>query len=162
MRPLMTLAQQAQLRNGGHSVGGVTLVGGATLVGAALGGSGGQINQSQPKNGRRQNLGFPTTTVTTLATSNLVSAPQTYFRPDRLFIASSVGANFTVAAVLVGNKEQFVNANPCPSAMFSELAVNADVEYDTCEPAVSITVGCTNTDTVSHAITPGMTGRSAY
>ena len=148
-----------------HTVGAPNvLVGANTLVGAGLAGAqGASLHQSGPTQGRRQNLGFPTTTVNIGATGNVASAPQTWFRPDRLFIASAVVGSWNVSAILVGNKEQFVNANPCPAAMFSELAVNADVEYDTCEPAVSITVEMANINTsVTESVTPGMTGRSAY
>ena len=123
----------------------------------------GAVVQSGPTQGRRQNLGFSSTSVTSLATTNAESAPQTIFRPDRLFIPSANTASFNVASVVIGNLNQFVNDKACPSAMFSELAVNADVEYDTSPAAVTIAVGLTSLDTTAtRSTTPGMTGRSAY
>ena len=153
--------------SGSHHVGAPSaLVGANALVGAAAalaGVQGASLNQAGPTNGRRQNLGFPSTTTTLSQTQTAQSAPQTWFRPDRTFIGSSIVGFYAVSAILIGNKEQFVNANPCPANMFSELAVNADVEYDTCEPAVTISVQVQNLDTTaSHTVIPGMTGRSAY
>ena len=167
MRPMVVSKTNPFAQKPRHMVGAPSaLVGANALVGAAqmlAGTQGATLNQSGPTQGRRQNLGFPTTSTIASASGNAQSAPQTWFRPDRLFIASAVGGFYNVSAVLVGNKEQFVNSNPCPSAMFSELAVNADVEYDTCEPAVTISVLVSNSDTTAtHTVTPGMTGRSAY
>ena len=163
MRPLGSLFAPNHVTGG--SRGPMTLVGAPTLVGAAatplLGR--GAVVQSAPTQGRRQNLGFSSTSVTSLATTNAESAPQTIFRPDRLFIPSSNTASFNVASVVIGNLNQFVNDKACPSAMFSELAVNADVEYDTSPAAVTIAVGLTSLDTTAtRSTTPGMTGRSAY
>lgn len=145
-------------------VGAHALVGQQGVPSQALAGTmDATYQQGGPLNGRRQNLGFPTTTALGAGLSTTVqSAPQVLFRPDRLFLSSGVAAALVINSILVGNKEQLLNGNPLPGSMFSELAVDSYVEYDTCEPAVSITLSITNTSAAAVTFTPGMTGRSAY
>ncbi len=115
-----------------------------------------------PATARVQTLGFPSTTVATTASATISSAPQVWFRPDRLFISSAIAKFFTVTSLLVGNKSQLLNGNPLTAVMFSELAVDSAISYDTCDPAVTISLGVTNNDTVTQTIVPSMLGRSAY
>lgn len=160
-----------------HSVG-ASLVG-AQLVGAPVAfprlgplhlsgtmpysGANPGFQPSQPSQLRKWVVGFGSTSVSSSSSANLTTAPQTWFRPDRLVIPSGQSANFSVTDIKIGNRSQLLNVNSIPATMFDQTAVDSMVTFDTADPAVTITVSVTNNDTTaSRSIAPAMIGASAY
>jgi hypothetical protein len=118
---------------------------------------------SQPTQLRKWLLGFGSATVSASGTANLTTQPQTWFRPDRLSIPSSQAPFFLITDIKIGNKSQLLNVNAINAQMFIETAVDSMVTFDTADPAVTITISVSNTDTTaSHTIVPTMIGASAY
>lgn len=93
---------------------------------------------------RRYPLGFLRTSVLAGATSNIPAAPQNLFRPERLVIPSDIAFDFSVTDIKIGNQSQFVQNVAIPGAIFSEVAIDTAVYFDTAEVGNQVTVSVTN------------------
>lgn len=93
---------------------------------------------------RRYPLGFLPTTVAGGATSNIPSAPQNLYRAERLVIPSDIGFDFGIVDIKVGNQSQFVQNVEVPAALFSEVAIDTAVYFDTAEVGNQISLSARN------------------
>jgi hypothetical protein len=102
----------------------------------------GAVIQRDMNRRRRYPLGIVPTSVTT--TGNIPAAPQNLFRPERCVIPSDVAFDFGVSDIKVGNTSQFVQNVEVPAALFSEVAINTGVYFDTAEVGnqMSVSVRC--------------------
>lgn len=102
----------------------------------------GAVIQRDLNRRRRYPLGVVPTSVTTVAT--IPAAPQNLFRPERAVIPSDIAFDFGVTDVKVGNASQFVQNVEVPAVLFSEVAINTGVYFDTAEVGnqLSIAVRC--------------------
>ncbi|HWO10225.1 MAG TPA: hypothetical protein VNN80_12115, partial [Polyangiaceae bacterium] len=82
---------------------------------------------------RRYPLGVVPTSVTAGTQSQIPASPQNLFRPERLVIPSDIAFDSGVVDIKVGNVSQFVQSAEVPGALFSEVAINTGVNFDTAE-----------------------------
>ena len=93
---------------------------------------------------RRFPLGFTPTSVAAGATATIPAAPQNLFRSERLVIPSDIAFDFGVADIKVGNQSQLAQSVEVPAALFSEVAIDTQVTFDTAEVGNQISVQVRN------------------
>jgi hypothetical protein len=96
------------------------------------------------RNKRRMPLGFVPTSIAAGASALIPSAPQNLFRPERLVIPSDIAFDFGVRDIKVGNVSQLVQSVEVPAAIFSEVAINTGVTFDTAEVGNQVSVDARN------------------
>lgn len=111
----------------------------------------GAVIKNQLNRRRRYPLGFVPTTVPAATQLNIPSAPQNLFRAERLIIPSDIAFDFGVRDVKVGNQSQLAQSVEVPGAMFSEVAIDTNVNFDTAEVGNQISIDVRN-KTVADAI----------
>lgn len=110
---------------------------------------------------RRYPLGFVPTDIVASATSLIPSTPQNLFRPERLVIPSDIAFDCGVTDVKVGNQSQFVETAEVPGSLFSEVAINTGVTFDTAEVGNQISVSIRNKSLADFEFTAGLVGTIA-
>lgn len=110
------------------------------------------VVQNSPSKKRRMPLGFAPTTVAASATGTIPGAPQNIYRTERLMIPSDIAFDLGVTDLKVGNSSQFVQTTEVPAVLFSEVAINTGVEFDTAEVGNQISVSVRNKDTVNDVV----------
>lgn len=110
---------------------------------------------------RRYPLGFVPTDIVASATSLIPSTPQNLFRPERLVIPSDIAFDCGVTDVKVGNQSQFVETAEVPGSLFSEVAINTGVTFDTAEVGNQISVSIRNKSVTDFEFTAGLVGTIA-
>jgi hypothetical protein len=76
------------------------------------------------------------------------------FKANRIFVPSGNAANFVINNIFIGTKPQIVDASGVgtPAQIYSEVAVNNIVEFDTAYPGILVAISVTNisaqTDTI--------------
>jgi len=94
---------------------------------------------------KRLFLGFLFAAVGAGATQTVTALPQTLFRPDQFFIPSFFADSFVIEDVIIGNRSQLSSIGTgIPGAVFSEVSVNSQVIWDTCQPGVQVIIRVTN------------------
>jgi hypothetical protein len=112
--------------------------------------------------GRRYPLGFVPTTLPAATTALIPAAPQNLFRAERLVIPSDIAFDIGVVDVKVGNQSQLVQSVEVPAALFSEVAIDTHVHFDTAEVGNQISVQARNKLGVGSVdFTAGMIGSIA-
>jgi hypothetical protein len=111
---------------------------------------------------RRYPLGFVPTTLPASTTALIPAAPQNLFCAERLVIPSDIAFDIGVVDVKVGNQSQLVQSVEVPAAMFSEVAIDTHVHFDTAEVGNQISVQARNKLTSGPVdFTAGMIGSIA-
>jgi hypothetical protein len=110
---------------------------------------------------RRYPLGVVPTTITAGSTSTIPTTPQNLFRPERLVIPSDIAFDIGVADVKVGNQSQFVETSEVPGTLFSEVAINTGVTFDTAEIGNQISVALRNKSLADVEFSAGFVGTIA-
>lgn len=110
---------------------------------------------------RRYPLGVVPTTITSGNTATIPTTPQNLFRPERLVIPSDISFDIGVTDVKVGNQSQFVETTEVPGALFSEVAINTGVTFDTAEIGNQISVALRNKSLSDVEFTAGFVGTIA-
>jgi hypothetical protein len=110
---------------------------------------------------RRFPIGFVPTNVGAGVTLLIPAAPQNLFRPERLVIPSDIAFDFGVVNINVGNTSQLVQAVEVPGAMFSEVAVDTNVTFDTAEVGNQLSVQVRNKAAIQIQFTAGVLGTIA-
>ena len=98
---------------------------------------------------RKMPIGFAPTAITASSTATIPGAPQNLFRVERLVIGSDICFDVGVSDLKVGNQSQFAQSNEVPGVIFSEVAINTGVEFDTAEVGNQISLLLRNKDTVN-------------
>jgi hypothetical protein len=93
---------------------------------------------------RRYPLGFVPTDILTATTELIPAAPQNLYRPERLVIPSDISFDIGVRDIKVGNQSQLVQSVEVPGAIFSEVAIDTDVAFDTAEVGNQVSVDARN------------------
>ena len=119
------------------------------------------VTQRKPTSDRRYPLGFVPTSVGAGATLNIPGAPQNLFRPERLVIPSDIAFDFGVTDIKVGNTSQFVQNVEVPAALFSEVAINTAVQFDTAAVGNQISISVRNKSAGAVEFTAGAIGTIA-
>jgi hypothetical protein len=128
----------------------------AALIGAALDGGGGFADlqpraylreMDPPSMANRQVLPMNTgtTPVPIASTAQITSRPQRVaFRPERVFVSSTdIGgsgsaANWIVNDITIGNRSQFAQSGALPGDMFSNVAIDSFVTFETAQTAMDV------------------------
>lgn len=106
-------------------------------------GAAGVVNRPLDRK-RRYPLGFVPTSVASATAAQIPSAPQNLFRPERLVIPSDVSFDFGVRDIKVGNQSQLVQSVEIPGAIFSEVAIDTYVGFDTAMVGNQVSVDVRN------------------
>ena len=110
---------------------------------------------------RRYPLGFIPTAIAAAANTAIPSAPQNLFRPERLVIPSDIAFDLGVRDIKVGNSSQFVQSAEVPAALFSEVAINTGVTFDTAEVGNQVSVDMRNKSASALEFSAGLVGTIA-
>jgi hypothetical protein len=121
----------------------------------------GMVVDQQLCNKRRYPLGFVPTDVLTGQTLNIPAAPQNLFRPERLVIPSDIAFDFGVTDIKVGNTSQFVQNTEVPAVLFSEVAINTNVYFDSANIGNQVSVQVRNKSAGTLNFTAGLIGAIA-
>jgi len=101
----------------------------------------------QPSMANRQVLPMNTgtTPVPIASTAQITSRPQRVaFRPERVFVSSTdIGgsgsaANWIVNDITIGNRSQFAQSGALPGDMFSNVAIDSFVTFETAQTAMDV------------------------
>ncbi len=110
---------------------------------------------------RRYPLGFTVTSVGAGASATISALPQTLFRSERLVIPSDIAFDLGVRDIKVGNTSQFAQNQEVPGAIFSEVAIDTRVGFDTAEVGNQISVDVRNKTLVAVEFTAALIGTIA-
>lgn len=110
---------------------------------------------------RRYPLGFVPTSIAASTTAQIPSAPQNLYRPERLVIPSDIAFDIGIGDIKVGNQSQLVQSVEVPAALFSEVAINTGVTFDTAEVGNQVSVTARNKSGVALEFTAGLVGTIA-
>lgn len=121
----------------------------------------GAVVQRELDRRRRYPLGVVPTTITAGTQSQIPASPQNLFRPERLVIPSDVAFDAGVVDIKVGNTSQFVQSAEVPGALFSEVAINTGVNFDTAEIGNQISATIRNKSASSFEFSAGFVGTIA-
>jgi len=98
---------------------------------------------------RRMPIGFAPTAIAAASSGTIPGQPQNLFRTERLVIPSDIAFDLGITDLKVGNQSQFAQSNEVPAVLFSEVAINTGVEFDTAEVGNQISIICRNKDAVN-------------
>ena len=110
---------------------------------------------------RRYPLGFVPTDIIAANSQSIPAAPQNMFRPERLVIPSDISFDVGVKDIKVGNQSQLAQSVEVPGALFSEVAIDTQVTFDTAEVGNQISVDIRNKTAASLPFTAGLIGTVA-
>lgn len=110
---------------------------------------------------RRYPLGFVPTSVTAGASSQIPAAPQNLYRVERLVIPSDIAFDLGVRDIKVGNQSQLTASAEVPAALFSEVAINTGLTFDTAEVGNQISVDVRNKSGATLEFAAGLVGTIA-
>ena len=126
----------------------------------AMRGAGAVISTGLNKR-RRYPLGFVPTSIPASTSALIPSAPQNLFRPERLVIPSDIAFDIGVRDIKVGNQSQLVQSVEVPGALFSEVAIDTNVTFDTAEVGNQVSVDARNKTLAAIEFTAGLIGTVA-
>lgn len=98
----------------------------------------------KPSSSGVQPIGFFQAGVAAGTQAIITTQPQTWFKPMRLVVPGSIAPFFTIDNLIIGNKSQFPSPVPLPAETFIPEAQAVVMELDTVNPALNLTVVCTN------------------
>lgn len=110
---------------------------------------------------RRYLLGFSPTVVAASGSVIIPAAPQNLFRAERLVIPSDIAFDLGIQNIVVGTQNQFAQAVEVPAAVFSEVAIDTHVVFDTAEVGNQIALDVRNKTGASVEFTAAMLGTLA-
>lgn len=91
-----------------------------------------------------QPIGFNQTGVAAGTQATITTQPQTWFKPMRLIVGESIAPFFTIDNIICGNKSQLPAATSLPAEAFIPQAQAVVLDLDTVNPALNLTLLCTN------------------
>jgi hypothetical protein len=112
-------------------------------------------------------LGFPISTLgggTPEAPSGAlaVTQPQTLYRGRRLFVIPSAAGVCVVQDLKVGKDSQLDNSEPVPAEMFAPLSFGGDMNIDTAQVSMIVSLFLGNIGTPDISVTAGMQGTAVF
>lgn len=110
---------------------------------------------------RRYPLGVVPTSISAGDTEVIPTTPQNLFRPERLVVPSDIAFDVGITDVKVGNQSQFVETSEVPGTLFSEVAINTGVTFDTAEIGNQISISVRNKSLSDVEFTAGFVGTIA-
>jgi hypothetical protein len=135
---------------------------GRKLVNAVIERNAGMVINRPVNRRRRSPSGFARVVVSGPGgTAQVPSAPQNLFRIERLVVPSDIGFDFSLLDIKVGNVSQLVQSLEVPAAMFSEVAIDTNVYFDTAQVGNQISLSVLNKTGGDIEFTAGMLGSVA-
>lgn len=119
------------------------------------------VIRRKPSRERRYPLGFTPTDIATTVTTTIAANPQSLYRPERLIVPSDITSDIGIVDVKVGTQSQFVQNTEVPSAIFSEVAIDAYVHFDSAEVGNQIYVQARNKSAATVNFTAAIIGTVA-
>jgi len=110
---------------------------------------------------RRYPLGFIPTSIATGITTSVPASPQNLYRAERLVIPSDIAFDLGITDIKVGNQSQFVQNVEVPAAIFSEVAIDTAVHFDTAEVGNQVSVAARNKSATTVQFTAALIGTAA-
>lgn len=110
---------------------------------------------------RRYPLGFAVTTIGGGAAAIVPANPQNLFRAERLIIPSDIAFDLGVRDIKVGVQSQFAQNQEVPAAMFSEVAIDTGMGFDTAEIGNQVSIDVRNKTAVAVDFTAALLGTVA-
>lgn len=110
---------------------------------------------------RRYPLGFAVTSIGGGAAAIVPANPQNLFRAERLIIPSDIAFDLGVRDIKVGVQSQFAQNQEVPAAMFSEVAIDTGMGFDTAEIGNQVSIDVRNKTAVAVDFTAALLGTVA-
>lgn len=116
-----------------------------------------------PTKARRQFLGMESTgTVAAAASATITSRPQSFaFKPERLFVPATIGPDFVITDIKVGNVSQLVQSGNLPAEAFSQTSFGIEMDFDTVQTSQDFIVQVTNISGGARTFRALVLGRAA-
>ncbi len=132
-------------------------------VAQRLANSGALLRQAYPSKARKQVLGMVSSgTIAAAGTATITARPQTYaFKPERIVIPATVGPDFTIQDIKVGNISQLVQSGDLPAEAFSQTSFGVEMDMDTVQTSQDFIMQVTNISGGARTFRAMILGRSA-
>lgn len=116
-----------------------------------------------PTKARKQVLGMVSNgTIAAAGTATITSRPQTFaFKPERIVIPATVGPDFTIQDIKVGNVSQLVQSGDLPAEGFSQTSFGVEMDMDTVQTSQDFILQVTNISGGARTFRALIIGRSA-
>lgn len=121
------------------------------------------VRDQPPTKARRLVLPMTSTGVVNAGASTTISArPQTIaFKPVRITIPATIGPDFTIEDIKVGNKSQFAQSGSLPAEAFVQTAFGVEMDMDTVQTSQDFVLQVTNISGANRTFRAAIFGRSA-
>ncbi len=121
------------------------------------------VRSMNPTKARRQVLGMSSSgTVAAAASASITARPQTFaFKPQRVIIPATVGPDFTIQDIKVGNVSQLVQSGDLPAEAYSQTAFGVDMDMDTVQTSQDFVMQVTNISGAARTFRAMIVGKSA-
>lgn len=139
--------------------------GGSTLarLQAAKAAGGVLLRRKMATEQQEQFCPFPATAVAASTTATILAFPQRKFRTERLAIASSIAAFFTIGDLRIGRESMAVSVGATPAQIFSEVGVGVRLRGYTANLGNTIGIDVTNLDAVNaHTFLAAIVGTAVF
>lgn len=125
--------------------------------------AGALLKSMNPTKARKQVLGMVSTgTIAAAGTAAITARPQTFaFKPERIVIPATVGPDFTIQDIKVGNISQLVQSGDLPAEGFSQTAFGVEMDMDTVQTSQDFIINVTNISGGARTFRAMILGRSA-
>lgn len=116
-----------------------------------------------PTKARRQFLGMESNgTIAANGTATITSRPQSFaFKPERLFIPATIGPDFVITDIKVGNVSQLVQSGSLPAEAFSQTSFGIEMDFDTVQTSQDFIVQVQNISGGARTFRALVLGRAA-
>jgi len=125
--------------------------------------SGALLRTMNPTKARKQVLGMVSSgTIAAAGTATITARPQTFaFKPERVFIPATIGPDFTIQDIKVGNVSQLVQSGDLPAEAFSQTSFGVEMDMDTVQTSQDFIIQVTNISGGARTFRALILGRSA-
>lgn len=121
------------------------------------------VRDQTPTKARRLVLPMTSTgTVAAGSSATVTARPQTIaFKPIRVMIPATIGPDFTVEDIKVGNKSQLAQSGSLPAEAFVQTAFGSDMDMDTVQTSQDFVMQVSNISGAARTFRAAVFGRSA-
>ncbi len=121
------------------------------------------LRTMNPTRARKQVLGMVSNgTIAAAGTATITARPQTFaFKPERVFIPATIGPDFTIQDIKVGNISQLVQSGDLPAEAFSQTAFGVEMDMDTVQTSQDFIIQVTNISGGARTFRAMILGKSA-
>lgn len=125
--------------------------------------NGALLRTMNPTKARKQVLGMASTgTIAAAGVASITARPQTFaFKPERVFIPATIGPDFTIQDIKVGNVSQLVQSGDLPAEAFSQTSFGVEMDMDTVQTSQDFIIQVTNISGGARTFRALILGRSA-